>query len=194
MRGHLVSGVLRSPEYAGREVNTLEPAGPIVITGFMGCGKTRVARELARRLNLVMVDLDDQIAKHVGRTPAQLIVEDGEPAFRTVELATLRDVLQTGEAKVIALGGGAWIQEANRLLLEQYRCLTVWLDAPFEMCWTRISASQEDRPLGRTREQASALFEQRRPVYELASVHIAVRDGNFEMLVSRIQSVVTSSF
>ena len=159
----------------------------------MGCGKTRVARELARRLDLVMVDLDDQITKRVGRTPAQLIVEDGEPAFRAIEFDTLRHVLQIGEAKVIALGGGAWIQEANRRLLDQHRCLSVWLDAPFEMCWTRISVSQEDRPLGRTREQALALFEQRRPVYELANVHIAIHDEIFENLVSRIQSVVTSS-
>ena len=159
----------------------------------MGCGKTRVARELARRLGVDMIDLDDQITKRVGRTPAQLIVEDGEPAFRAIEFDTLRDVLQTGDAKVIALGGGAWIQEANRLLLDQYRCLSIWLDAPFEMCWTRISASQEVRPLGRTREHALALFEERRPVYELANVHVPIREEDFENLVSRIQSVVTSS-
>lgn len=154
----------------------------------MGCGKTRVARELARQLNVVMVDLDDQITKRVGRSPAQLIVEAGEPAFRAIESDTLRHVLQIGEAKVIALGGGAWIQEANRRLLDQYGCISVWLDAPFEMCWTRISSSQEDRPLGRTREQALALYEQRRPVYELAKVHIPIREENFEELISRVVS------
>ena len=159
----------------------------------MGCGKTRVARELARRFGVVMVDLDDQITKRVGRTPAQLIVEDGEPAFRAIEFDTLRNVLQIGDAKVIALGGGAWIQEANRRLLDQYGCFGIWLDAPFEMCWSRISASQEVRPLGNTREQALALFEQRRPVYELANLHVAIGEEDFEELVSRIQSVVTSS-
>ena len=159
----------------------------------MGCGKTRVARELARRLGVVMIDLDDEIMKRVGRTPAQLIVEDGEPAFRVIEFDTLRDVLQIGDARVIALGGGAWIQEANRRLLDQYSCSSIWLDAPFEMCWRRISASQEVRPLGKTREQALALFEQRRPVYELAKVHIPIHEENLEDLVSRIQSVVTSS-
>lgn len=159
----------------------------------MGCGKTRVARELARRLDVPMVDLDDQITKRVGRTPAQLIVEDGEPAFRTIEFDTLRDALQIGAAKVIALGGGAWIQEANRRLLDQHSCLSVWLDAPFEMCWTRISVSQEDRPLGRTRDQALALFEQRRPVYKLADVHIPIREENLEDLVSRIIALSSSS-
>jgi len=140
-----------------------------------------------------MVDLDDQVTKRVGRSPAQLIVEDGEPAFRAIEFDTLRNVLQTGEARVIALGGGAWIQEPNRRLLDQYSCLSIWLDAPFEMCWTRISASQEIRPLGKTREQALALFEQRRPVYELAKVHVVIDEENFDDLVSRIQSAVTSS-
>jgi len=154
----------------------------------MGCGKTRVARELARQLNVVMIDLDDQITKLIGRSPAQLIVEEGEPTFRGIESRTLRHVLQSGEAKVIALGGGAWIEEANRQLLDQYSCFSVWLDAPFEMCWTRISSSQEDRPLGRTREQALALFEQRRPVYELANVHVAVHEENFEDLVARVIS------
>jgi shikimate kinase len=151
----------------------------------MGCGKTRVARELARRLGVVMVDLDDQITRRTGRSPAQLIDEDGEPAFRRIETDTLRDVLHEGEARVIALGGGAWIQEANRQLVDQYDCASVWLDAEFETCWTRIEASQEDRPLGRTRDQAFALYQRRRPVYELAAVHIPVREETFENLVSR---------
>lgn len=158
----------------------------IVITGFMGCGKTKVARELARRLDTVMVDLDNEITARVGRSPAQLIVEDGEPAFRAIETDTLRHVLQNSEAKVIALGGGAWIQEANRQLVDQYSCSSVWLDAPFELCWARIEASQEDRPLGRTRDQALVLFRQRRPVYELANVHIDVREESVQDLVSRL--------
>lgn len=152
----------------------------------MGCGKTKVARELARRLNTVMVDLDNEITERVGRSPAELIVEDGEPAFRAIESDTLRQVLEDGAAKVIALGGGAWIQKTNRQLTDQYGCLTVWLDVPFEMCWTRIQASQEDRPLGRTRNEALALYQQRRPVYELANIHIPIREENFEDLVSRV--------
>jgi shikimate kinase len=79
----------------------------------MGCGKTKVARELARHLDVPMIDLDDEITDRVGRSPAQLIVEDGEAAFRANESDTLRHVLQTGVARVIALGGGAWIQETT---------------------------------------------------------------------------------
>ena len=157
---------------------------PIVITGFMGCGKSKVAREIARRLNVAMIDLDDRITAREGRSPAELIVEDGESAFRKIETSTLHDVLQSGEAKVISLGGGAWIQEANRELIKENGCLSLWLDTPFEVCWARIEASEEIRPLGRTRDQALALYEQRRPIYQLAEVHFTIRDDNFEDLVS----------
>ena len=56
----------------------------IVITGFMGCGKSNIARELARRLDVPMIDLDDRITAHEGRTPAQLITEAGEDQFRAI--------------------------------------------------------------------------------------------------------------
>jgi shikimate kinase len=171
-----------------RRGKQLKPDGPIVITGFMGCGKTRVARELARRLDVNMIDLDDEIARRAGRSPAQLIVAEGEAAFRVVESETLRDVLHTGAAKVIALGGGAWIQEANRQLAQQYSCISVWLDAPFEMCWARIKNSEEDRPLGRTREQALALYKERAPVYELADVRVPAHDENLNDLIRVIRS------
>jgi shikimate kinase len=167
---------------------------PIVMTGFMGCGKSKVAREVARRLNVAMVDLDERITQREGRSPAQLIVDDGEPAFRVVETSTLDDVLQSGEARVISLGGGAWIQEANRALIARYGCLSVWLDVPFDLCWARIEASagEEIRPLGRTRVQALALYEQRRPIYQLANIQVTIRDEDLENLVSRICDSINS--
>jgi shikimate kinase len=152
----------------------MKRTGPIVITGFMGCGKSKVARELARKRGVVMVDLDDWIIARVGRSPAQLINDDGERAFRSIETKALRQLLQSGGAGVIALGGGAWIEETNRDLIEQYRCITVWLDTPFEICWERITASAEDRPLGRTREEAEARYNLRKPIYELAKIRIPV--------------------
>lgn len=160
----------------------------IVITGFMGSGKTRIAQELARRLDLAMVDLDNRITEKEGRSPAQLIVEEGEPAFRLIETATLLELLQTNAAHIIALGGGAWIQKTNRDLIEEYNYLSVWLDAPFDVCWGRIETSGEDRPLGKTKEQAQMLYEQRRPIYQLADIRVAVRDENFEDLITLIVS------
>jgi len=148
--------------------------GPIVITGFMGCGKTEVARALARRFELTLVDLDQQIAEQHGRTAAQLIVEEGEPAFREIETHTLRALLEAGTAGVISLGGGAWITAANRELIEQHHGVAVWLDTPFDLCWQRIETSAQERPLGRTRAQAEQLYRDRRAVYQLAAIHLPV--------------------
>lgn len=171
----------------------MKRTGPIVITGFMGCGKSKVARELARRRDVAMVDLDDWIIARVGRSPAQLINEDGERAFREIETNALRELLQSGGAGVIALGGGAWIEEANRDLIEQYRCLTVWLDTPFEICWERIAASEEDRPLGRTREEAEARYNLRKPIYAMAQLHIPVTQ-NIDELMLTIGKCLTTDY
>src|ERR1051326_3980349 len=165
----------------------MKQRGPIVITGFMGCGKTRVARALAWRRGVVMVDLDDWITRRVGRSPAQLINEDGERAFRAIETNALRELLQSGDAGVIALGGGAWIEEANRELIDQFGCTSVWLDTPFEICWERISASEEDRPLGRSREEARARYALRKPIHARAPLHIPVtREQTVDDLASTI--------
>jgi shikimate kinase len=166
----------------------MKPAGPIVITGFMGCGKTEVARALAGRLGLAMLDLDTEILKQQGRTVAQLIVEDGEPAFRAIETDTLRALLQTGTASVIALGGGAWITDENRKLIGQHNGVSVWLDTPFAVCWQRIESSSDDRPLGRTREQAERLFQLRQPVYQLATIPVPVMaHEHLDSIVARLE-------
>lgn len=185
MRGHLIPGIFST---TGIPRPQMKPNQPIVITGFMGCGKSKVARELARRLDTVMIDLDDEITAREGRTPAELITEEGEPAFRVIETNTLRELLQTRAGGVIALGGGAWIESANRDLIDQYGCLSVWLDAQFDVCWERISASADDRPLGKTREQAETRYNLRKPIYALACIHIPVdARENLDDLVSRIE-------
>lgn len=167
---------------------------PIVITGFMGCGKSKIARALARRLDVPVIDLDDVITARQGRTPAQLITEEGEPAFRAIESNTLRETLKTIPVGVIALGGGAWIEKTNRDLIDQRGCLSIWLDVPFEVCWGRIKASEEDRPLGRTRDQALKLYQRRKPIYQLAAIHAQrMADDKLEDFISRLEHKISIS-
>jgi shikimate kinase len=146
----------------------------IVIVGFMCSGKSAVAHSLAAQLNLKMIDLDKFVTETVGRTPAQIIAQDGEPAFRAIETEALTSVLQRSFAGVIALGGGAWIEETNRKLIEKNKCLSIWIDTAFDECWKRIQSSSEERPLGKTEQQAKELFERRRPIYKLATIHLKV--------------------
>ncbi len=148
----------------------------IVITGFMGAGKTTVACALAAHLDCQMLDLDDFITARTGRTPQEIIDEEGEPRFREIETAALRQALEQTSARVIALGGGAWTIADNRALITQHNCLSVWLDAPFDLCWRRIAITNAAaRPLARNRESTQLLYEERRQFYQLASVHVEMQ-------------------
>ena len=75
----------------------------IVILGFMACGKTTVGEELARQLNCGFVDLDSFITSREGRSPAEIITQDGQAAFRELETLALRDVLQAVEVERVLL-------------------------------------------------------------------------------------------
>ena len=150
----------------------------LALLGFMGCGKTTVARELARQLDCEFIDLDSFISERTGNSPAQIIEKEGEHSFREVETLALRDVLQHPAARVIALGGGTWTVPANRTLIALCDCVSVWLDAPFELCWERINAGPLDRPLAPDRETAFARYESRRADYALATQQIALSESH----------------
>jgi shikimate kinase len=146
---------------------------PIIITGFMASGKTCVALALGHLLHCHAIDLDQAITETEGRTPRQIIEEDGETVFRQIETRRLQQTLELDSSRVIALGGGAWTIPANRQLIAAQRGLTVWLNAPFELCWQRIAAAGKDRPLAPTEDQARTLYHDRRSLYELAALHLA---------------------
>ena len=157
----------------------------IVITGFMGSGKTCVANALAKLLRCSAVDLDNEITRREGRTPAELITQTGEATFREIESAVLRNVLERGP-QIVALGGGAWTIAANRTLITEFNGFSIWLDVPFERCWRRIDAAGSNRPLAPDRQTAKALYDLRRPLYELAALRMEARDVNAEELARRV--------
>jgi shikimate kinase len=150
-----------------------ESRQPIIITGFMGAGKTTVAQALAERLGCRMLDLDEFIGEREGRTAQVIIDEDGEARFRQIETEALRDALET-DAGVISLGGGTWTIPGNRTLIREHTSYTVWLDAPFDLCWQRIQPEHNVRPLARDRARARTLYDERRALYRLASLRVEV--------------------
>ena len=162
-------------------------AQPIIITGFMGAGKTTVAGVLSRKLGCAMVDLDYFITERMDRTPQAIIDEDGEQRFRELERQALSDALETGNVQTIALGGGTWTIESNRALIKERNGFTVWLDAPFDLCWQRITSENNVRPFARDQTVAQKLYDKRRAVYEQAELHIKiVEDKNPEMIAAEI--------
>jgi shikimate kinase len=151
-------------------------AQPIIITGFMAAGKTTVAHAISRKLKCQMIDLDDFITERMGRTPQAIIDEEGEQRFRELESQALSDVLETGNAQTIALGGGTWMIPDNRSLIKERNAFMVWLDAPFELCWQRIASENSLRPLARDFASARELYHRRRAVYDQATLRIKVHE------------------
>jgi shikimate kinase len=167
----------------------------LVITGFMGAGKTTVARALATRLGCASLDTDEFITAREGRGPRRIIDEDGEPRFREIETRALKDALAQTRARVVALGGGAWMFDANRDLFRQHGCLTVWLDAPFELCWQRIEeAAGEARPLARDLERARGLYDERRGLYARADLRVLMdAEKSVESVAAEIEILLGQS-
>lgn len=162
----------------------------IFIIGFMGCGKTSVACELAALRNERWADLDDLVEKDDGRSPAEIITSDGEAVFRERETATLEKLLRSGDEGVIALGGGAWTIPRNRELIREHNGVAVWLDAPFELCWKRIEADGKARPLAPSRDVAHRLYSERRPIYKLAELSIVVAGESPVEIAKKIAAVL----
>jgi shikimate kinase len=156
----------------------------IILTGFMGVGKTTVAKHLAHMLDCERLDLDGEIVMSEHRTIAEIIEQEGIEQFRQIETAHLRRVLRSS-AKIIALGGGAWTIEGNRRLIKAHNFTTVWLESSFEHCWLNISASKRVRPLARNKSDALRLFEERQRVYCLADWHFIIKPESNSFEVAR---------
>jgi shikimate kinase len=106
--------------------------------------------------------------------PQAIIDEDGEQPFRELESQALSVALETGNAQTIALGGGTWMITGNRALIRERNGFTIWLDAPFNLCWQRIASENSSRPLARDSSSARELYDKRRAVYDQAMLRVEV--------------------
>lgn len=139
-------------------------ATKVLLTGFMGAGKSTAGRALAARLGLPFADLDREIASAAGAPIPEIFAARGEEGFRALETDVARRVLTRPGSEVVASGGGFPTLERNRALVRETNTLVLHLDAPFETLWARI-AGGGDRPLARSRDETAALYGRRAPVY-----------------------------
>lgn len=148
----------------------------IVLTGFMGSGKTTTGRALATALGWQFLDLDHEIERRDGRSVPQIFAEAGEAHFRRQETAALASLLGQHHV-VIALGGGAPEELGNRLLLEQTpRTAVVYLTGSLDTLLARCRQQAADptataRPVLADLDLATARFHKRRPHYERIADH-----------------------
>jgi shikimate kinase len=162
----------------------------IYLVGFMASGKSTVGRHLAHRLGWNFYDTDREIESAEKMTIAELFDGRGETEFRRIESEILRQHVrwvERGRPAVLALGGGAFAEAANRALFSDHG-VTIWLDCPFETVQRRVAAQQGGllRPLARDPEKFAALWTTRRAIYELADVRVSIDTDDPETAVTAI--------
>ena len=159
---------------------------PVVLVGLMGVGKSTVGRRLAKRLGLPFVDSDSAIEDAAGLSPAEVFERYGESDFRDGERRLVARLIE-GEVRVIATGGGAYVDARTRELLNE-RSITVWLDAPVDVLAERTSRRDTRAQLRTGNPQATLerLSDERRPSYEEAHIHVMSGEGAHKEVVDAI--------
>lgn len=152
----------------------VEPTRRVVLTGFMGSGKTTVGPLVAQRLGWTFVDVDDVIAADAGTTIPEIFRSEGETEFRRRERETIKGLAHCDEL-VLALGGGAIEDETTRLLLlRNPETLVVHLEVKLETTLARCRGTEHLRPVLADEANLASRYERRLPLYRMAHVTIAV--------------------
>ncbi|MGA3082000.1 MAG: shikimate kinase [Terracidiphilus sp.] len=175
---------------------TSEPQAPprrIVLTGFMGSGKSTVGPLIATRLGWSFVDADDAIEAEAGITIAEIFARHGEADFRSREHAAIARLAQT-DALVLALGGGAIEHPATRaLLLTALGTLLVHLEVELATTLKRCSGTEQTRPILADQANLASRYQRRLPLYRMAHVSIKVDALTPEQVVDAILSAARPS-
>jgi shikimate kinase len=160
---------------------------PIVLVGLMGVGKSTVGRRLAKRLGLAFIDSDAAIEDAAGLSPAEVFERYGEHDFRDGERRLVARLVDEGAVRVIATGGGAFVDPRTRALLND-RAITIWLDAPVDILAERTLRRDTRAQLrdGDRKATLERLATERRQSYEEAHIHVKSGDGAHKDVVDAI--------
>ena len=144
-------------------------ADKVYLVGFMGAGKTTVARAVGRRLGWPVEDVDQRIEARERRTVATIFAQNGEAYFRQQERQVLGELLPLRHV-IVATGGGTFVEADNRALMLADGAVA-WLDVPLAQVFARVPADGR-RPLAADRTQMEQLYARRRLAYAEAHVRI----------------------
>ena len=161
----------------------------LVLVGTMGAGKTSVGRRLAATWGVGFRDTDHDVEASEGRAISDIFVDSGEEVFRELERAAVARALTTHDG-VLALGGGAVLDESTRVALEGHQ--VVFLRVGLSDAAKRVGLGAS-RPmlLGNVRARVKQLIDERTPVYESVAVHVVDTDGlEVEEVVDQVRQLV----
>lgn len=157
----------------------------LVFIGMPGSGKSSLGKALAKTLHLEFQDTDDEIIARTGRHPADIITEDGEPAFRQLEHQVVTDFAKE-QGRIIATGGGVVLDERNMNALRQNGRI-IYIHRSLD------SLPTDGRPLSRNPEALKKISLARIPLYERYADVVVNNDGSFEEGLAALIKAVSSS-
>jgi shikimate kinase len=156
----------------------------------MGSGKTTTGRVLARKLGWKFIDLDEEIQSGEGQSIADIFGTQGEDHFRKLEQLYLQAV-SLSDRRVIALGGGTFINPDNRAIIED-KGVAVWLKVSFDKVVDRVKMDGT-RPMFSTTDQAEQLYRSREPIYAHARFQVSTDEKNPEEVADEIVGAIKRS-
>lgn len=157
-----------------------------MLVGLMGAGKSTVGRRLAQKMRLPFVDADHEIEVAADMTVTEIFDKFGEPYFRDGERRVIARLID-GAPKVVATGGGAFMNDDTRALILA-QSIAIWLDAEPHVLAERVQR-RDTRPLLRGRKPLEVLTELsaiRNPVYALAPIRVVSQDAPHDATVTAI--------
>jgi shikimate kinase len=168
------------------KVSRLLAGRTVVMVGMMGAGKSSIGRRLASRLGMAFADADTEIEQAANQSIPDIFEQHGEAYFRDGERRVIQRLLD-GKPKVLATGGGAFIQPETRAAI-QANGISVWLKADRDLLLSRVKR-RNNRPLlkaGDPAEIIDKLIAERYPIYSEAAIHIQSRDIAHDVVIDDI--------
>ena len=175
----VIPGAASMPEHS---LESLQRS--IVLIGIMGAGKSAIGRRLAARLELPFVDADQEIETAAGCAIEDIFARFGEAEFRKGEERVIQRLLE-GEKKVLATGGGAFMNARTRATIRRL-AVSVWLRADLDTLVRRVRR-RNDRPLLKNGDQRgimAGLIEQRYPIYAEADITVDSTEGPHDIVIA----------
>ena len=168
---------------------------PIVLIGMMGAGKSSLGLRLAEALKLPFLDADAEIEKAAAMSIAEIFDQHGETAFRDGERRVIKRLL-AAEPIILALGGGAFMNDETRALVQK-KALSICLDVPLDELVRRVTKKPDKRPLlkGQNVEaKLSELMQIRAPIYSHASLKVDVGGGTHDDAIAALLSAIDAYY